>query len=128
MEISSSHKSHRGSCDREPPRVKQLLDLYAMLNDFADINYEIYDSTHTARTSNIEGAPNDSTKKFYEVILEMNAPIYPCNTKYTRLNFTIKLLQFKNNLHCTNKTFNNLFKLLTDVLPKKHTHVAWNLL
>ena len=56
-----------------------------MLHDFAGSNHEFYDTTGT---TNVEEAPNDSAKEFYEAIVENGAPIYPGCTKYTILSFT----------------------------------------
>lgn len=47
-------------------------------------------------------------------------PIYPNNKKYKRLSCTTKLLEFKQYLNCSNKTFDSLIKLM-DVLPRKFT-------
>ncbi|KAL8094028.1 hypothetical protein AgCh_035786 [Apium graveolens] len=115
-----SRTSHHRYCVREPSRVEEPVDLNVMLHDLAGENYQFYETTDTG-TMNVEEAPNDSAKKLYEVIVENGAPIYPGNTKYARLSFTTKLLEFKNNSHCSNKAFDSLLKLLTDVLPKKHT-------
>lgn len=54
------------------------------------------------------------------MIVKNGAPIYPGNTKHTRLSFTIKLLEFKNYSPYSNKAFDSLLKLITDVLPNKH--------
>ena len=89
-----------------------------MLHDFAVSNHEFYD---TKGTTNVEKAPNDSAKKIYEVIAENGAPIYSGCTKYTKLSFTAKLLEFKNASNCSDKAFNSLIKIIMDVLPKKHT-------
>jgi hypothetical protein len=114
-----NQESHNRS-HREPPRIDQPVDLNAMLNDFAGANYEFYDTTDTG-TSNVEEAPNDSARKLYEMIVENGVPIYPGNTKYTRMSLSAKLLEFKNYSNCSNKAFDSLLELLADVLPKKHT-------
>lgn len=90
----------------------------AMLRDVAGENYEFYD---TMNTSNVEKAPNNIAKEFYDVIAQNSVYIYPDNTKYIRINFTTRLLEFKNTARCSNKTFDSLLKLIKDVLPKKHT-------
>ncbi|XP_063950089.1 uncharacterized protein LOC135152874 [Daucus carota subsp. sativus] len=115
-----SRTSHNRYCVREPTRVEQPVDLNAMLHDFAGENSEFYNNVDTG-TRNVEEVPNDSARKLYEVIVENGAPIYPGNTKYTRLSFTTKLLEFKNISHCSNKAFDSLLTLFADVLPKKHT-------
>ncbi|XP_063941385.1 uncharacterized protein LOC135149574 [Daucus carota subsp. sativus] len=115
-----SRTSHNRYCVWEPTRVEQPVDLNAMLHDFAVENSEFYNNLDTG-TRNVEEVPNDSARKLYEVIVENGAPIYPGNTKYTRLSFTTKLLEFKNISHCSNKAFDSLLTLFADVLPKKHT-------
>ena len=89
-----------------------------MLHDFTGSNHEFYDITGN---TNGEETPNDSAKEFYEAIVENCVPIYPGCTKYTRLSFTTKLLEFKNASNYSDKVFNSLIKIIMDVLPKNHT-------
>lgn len=58
--------------------------------------------------------------KFFYDCGKWNSFSYLGNRKYTRLNFTTKLLEFKNYLQFSNQAFDGLLKLLTDVSPNKH--------
>ena len=89
-----------------------------MLHDFDGSNHEFSNSTGT---NNVEEALNDSAKEFYEAIVENGVPIYPGCTKYTRIRFTGKLLEFKKASNCSDKSFNSLIKIIMDVLPNNHT-------
>ena len=118
-EVSQKNKKRKSCETRECRRVvDDHVDINSMLHDFAGSNHEFYDTTGT---TNVEEAPNDSAKEFYKAIVENGAPIYPGCTKFTRLSFTAKLLEFKNASNCSDKAFNSLIKIIMDVLPKKHT-------
>nr|XP_017221555.1 PREDICTED: uncharacterized protein LOC108198305 [Daucus carota subsp. sativus] len=112
--IWTSHgESSRRKNNRVQREVEKPVDMEAMLRDVG--------AEPKACTSRVEEPPNADASEFYKEVNRCGTPIYPGNTNYTKLSFTTRLLHFKNESHCSEKSFNLLLEIIGDVLPPKHT-------
>ncbi|KDO43628.1 hypothetical protein CISIN_1g041832mg [Citrus sinensis] len=68
--------------------------------------------------------PNEEAQRFYELVKEVEQPLYPDCEKYSNLSFMVKLMHIKCINNWSNKSFNMLLELLNDAFPmckKMHT-------
>lgn len=85
-----------------------------------------------------EEEPNETAKHFFKMVNTASEPIYPNNANFTILEFSMKLLEWKNKHNYSNNGFDDLLHLIGLVLvaPSKpgsevwgpHTHLIYNLL
>ncbi|XP_074373648.1 uncharacterized protein LOC141713995 [Apium graveolens] len=99
---------------------EDVFDQYEMLRDaFGEQDYtnpeDFGDQDHTPEEPNFEAS------RFYTNLHNLDAPIYPGNTKFTKLTFVMRLVHFKSQNNCSDTGFDELLSLIADVLPEEHT-------
>ncbi|KAL8105893.1 hypothetical protein AgCh_029627 [Apium graveolens] len=99
---------------------EDVFDQYEMLRDaFGEQDYtnpeDFGDQDHTHKEPNFEAS------RFYINMHNLDAPIYPGNTKFTKLTFVMRLVHFKSKNNCSDTGFDELLSLIADVLPEEHT-------
>lgn len=65
--------------------------------------------------------PNSEASRFQTNLHNLDAHVYPGNTKFTRLTFDMRLVHFKSQNNCSDTGFDELLSLIADVLPEGHT-------
>ncbi|XP_074323075.1 uncharacterized protein LOC141660019 [Apium graveolens] len=83
--------------------------------DAHDANYDDFQDCE-----NSEEEPNKTAKAFYKMVNTASEPIYPNNVNFTILEFSMKLLEWKNKHNCSNNGFDDLLHLIRLVLPDDH--------
>ncbi|XP_062118959.1 uncharacterized protein LOC133832664 [Humulus lupulus] len=83
---------------------------------------ETFDSYNLFRATNIDGCDFESHVEghddtFMEKIEDADTPLYPQCTKYTKLSSIIALYKLKTTNGWSDKSFDELLKLLKDMLP-----------
>ncbi|KAL8105888.1 hypothetical protein AgCh_029622 [Apium graveolens] len=99
---------------------EDVFDQYEMLRDaFGEQDYtnpeDFGDQDHTHKEPNFEAS------RFYTNMHNLDAPIYPGNTKFTKLMFVMRSVHFKSQNNCSDTGFDELLSLIADVLPEEHT-------
>ncbi|XP_062111807.1 uncharacterized protein LOC133823196 [Humulus lupulus] len=83
---------------------------------------ETFDSYNLFRATNIDGCDFESHLEghddtFMEKIEDADTPLYPQCTKYTKLSSIVALYKLKTTNGWCNKSFDELLRLLNDMLP-----------
>ncbi|XP_074374617.1 uncharacterized protein LOC141715028 [Apium graveolens] len=99
---------------------EDVFDQYEMLRAAFGEHYytnpeDFGDQDHTPEEPNFEAS------RFYTNLHNLDAPIYPGNTKFTKLTFVMRLVHFKSQNNCSDTSFDELLSLIADVLPEEHT-------
>ncbi|XP_074355723.1 uncharacterized protein LOC141695375 [Apium graveolens] len=87
-------------------------DMYDAHDDNDDNDFE--------DCENSEEEPNETAKSFYRMVNIASELIYPNNVNFTTLEFSMKLLEWKNKHNCNNNGFDDLLHLIGLVLPDDH--------
>ncbi|XP_074373715.1 uncharacterized protein LOC141714071 [Apium graveolens] len=85
-----------------------------------DDMYDAHDEDDFDDCEDFEKETNETAKQFYKMVNTASEPIYPNNTNYTTLEFSMKLLEWKNKHNCSNNGFDDLLHLIGLVLPDDH--------
>ncbi|XP_074323310.1 uncharacterized protein LOC141660243 [Apium graveolens] len=85
-----------------------------------DDMYDAHDEDDFDDCEDFEEEPNKTAKQFYKMMNTASEPIYPNNANYTTLEFSMKLLKWKNKHNCGNNGFDDLLHLIGLVLPDDH--------
>ncbi|KAL8120301.1 hypothetical protein AgCh_017459 [Apium graveolens] len=96
-----------------------FLESYTVWAAFGEQDYtnaeDFGDQDHTPEEPNFEAS------RFYTNLHNLDAPIYPGNTKFTKHTFVMRLVHFKSQNNCSDTGFDELLSLIADVLPEEHT-------
>lgn len=95
--------------------MEETFDIDTLLQDISGPNNN--DGEKKSRIRVGDKPLNWSSSQFYKDDINAGAPTYPGNKNYT-MTLNSKFLHFKNTATCSEKVFNLLLVLLSDVLRK----------
>ena len=95
--------------NEEPETEENVDEMIDVLNDFLEPDNE---------TDEVDEKATASAQYFDDLFTEIETELYPECTKFSSLNFLVKLMHLKVSNKWTNKSFDLLIKLLKDALPK----------
>ncbi|KAL8112800.1 hypothetical protein AgCh_020192 [Apium graveolens] len=85
-----------------------------------DDMYDAHDDNDFKDCEILRKKPNETTKIFYKMVNTASKPIYPNNVNFTPLEFSMKLLEWKNKHNCSNNGFDDLLHLIGLVFSDDH--------
>ncbi|XP_074346992.1 uncharacterized protein LOC141685809 [Apium graveolens] len=85
-----------------------------------DVMYDAHDDDDIEDCENFDEEPIEITKIFYKMLNAASEPIYPNISKFTTLEFSMKLSEWKNKHNCSNSGFDDLLYLIGLILPDDH--------
>jgi hypothetical protein len=123
MEITYTRWIHHGEVfdayvDEHHVEVNDNFDdsnLNGLLQDLCNVEKDKRDSENEVRNTDAEFHDNDSI--FKKMMREAKSHLYLGCTKFSRLNFVIKLLHMKSLYRVCNSAFSAILKLLADAFP-----------
>ncbi|XP_074313753.1 uncharacterized protein LOC141648947 [Silene latifolia] len=98
------------------------------INEPPHENHNFHDNTDTLLedrfrnpyegSTNVQNGPNDEAKKFYRLLEEGEQELYPGCKNFSKLSFIIRLFLYKSLHGISNTAFNDLLRLLRDMVPE----------
>ncbi|XP_074266925.1 uncharacterized protein LOC141590217 [Silene latifolia] len=98
------------------------------INEPPHENHNFHDNTDTLLehrfrnpyegSTNVQNGPNDEAKKFYRMLEEGEQELYPGCKNFSKLSFIIRLFLYKSLHGISNTSFNDLLRLLRDMVPE----------